>query len=354
MKLVIFGLSITSSWGNGHASTYRSLVRELAKLGHRVTFFELATPWFAAHRDIPNPPYCRTILYSSLDQCFGYYGGEIGSADWVMVGSYVPEGIKIGERVTRRGSAPAVFYDIDTPVTLAKLVAGKCSYLRPNLVPRYRLYLSYSGGPVLGEIKYRFGAPEARPLYCCVDPELHYPAADPTKAWDLGFMGTYSQDRQPSLDRLLCTPAQSWQKGRFVVAGSQYPDTIPWPLNTKRIEHLPPERHRDFYGAQRFTLNLTRSEMIKTGYAPSVRLFEAAACGVPIISDRWKGIEEFLVPGAEILIAEDASAVLRYLREFPEAERLELGERARAKVLASHSAAHRAKELEGYLTQAGG
>jgi len=353
MKLVIFGLSITSSWGNRHATIYRSLVRELARLGHRVTFFERDTPWFTAYRDLPHPPYCRTILYSSLEQCFGYHGGEIGIADWVMVGSHVPDGIKIGERVTRRGSVPAAFYDLDTPVTLAKLAAGSCSYLRPSLVSRYKLYLSCAGGAPLGEIKYRFGANAAFPLYCCVDPELHYPEAGLSPVWDLGYLGTYSPDRQPQLERLLCLPAARWDEGRFVVAGPQYPVTLSWSCNTKRIDHVPPEYHRSFYGSQRFTLNLTRSEMTKTGYAPGVRLFESAACAVPVISDRWKGIEEFFVPGEEILLAADTEDVLRYLREFPEQERLALGERARAKVLAAHTAAHRAQELVGFLNLAG-
>ena len=349
MKLVIFGLSITSSWGNGHATTYRGLVRELAKRGHRVTFFEREAPWHAAHRDLPAPPYCRTILYSSLEQCFGYYGGEIGNADWVMVGSYVPEGIKVGERVTRRGNVPAAFYDIDTPVTLAKLAAGTCSYLRPDLVPRYKLYLSFAGGACLGEIKYRYGASTVRPLYCSVDPELHYPERQLQPVWDLGYLGTYTPDRQPSLEQLLCHPAASWQEGRFVVAGPQYPTTINWPTNTERIEHLPPERHRMFYSSQRFALNVTRSAMAQAGHSPSVRLFEAAACAVPVISDHWKGIENFFVPGKEILMAKNSAEVLHYLREFPEAERLALGKRAQAKVLAAHTAAHRAQELESYL-----
>jgi spore maturation protein CgeB len=354
MKLVIFGLSITSSWGNGHATTYRGLVRELAKRGHRVTFFERDAPWHAAHRDLAHPPHCQTVLYSSLEQCFGYYGGEIGNADWVMVGSYVPEGIKIAERVTRRGNVPAAFYDLDTPVTLAKLATGKCSYLRPNQVPRYRLYLSCTGGPVLRQIEKRFGSPAARPLYCSADPELHYPDPEPRRAWDLGFLGSYSPDRQQPLERLLCESAARWQAGRFVVAGPQYPAEIGWPANTERIGHLPPELHRAFYSSQRFTLNVTRMDMVKTGFSPSTRLFEAAACGVPVISDRWEGLGEFFEPGEEILTAGNAAEVLHYLREFPEAERLALGERARARVLGAHTAAHRAEQLEGYLIQAGG
>jgi len=354
MKLIIFGLSITSSWGNGHATTYRGLVRELARRGHRITFFEREAPWHATNRDLPSPPYCRTILYSSLEQCFGYYGGEIGNADWVIVGSYVPEGIKVGERVTRRGNVPAAFYDFDTPVTLAKLAASACGYLQADLVPRYKLYLSCAGGACLGELKYRYGAQTVRPLYYSVDPELHYPETELRPLWDLGYLGSYSPVRQPPLEQLLCHPAASWQEGRFAVAGPQYPATINWPPNTERFEHLPPERHRTFYGSQRFTLNVTRSDMTKMGHSPSMRLFEAAACGVPVISDYWRGIEDFFVPGKEILIAENSADVQRYLREFPEAERLALGQRARAKVLAAHTAAHRAQELEAYLLAAAG
>ena len=349
MKIVIFGLSITSSWGNGHATTYRGLVREMARRGHRVTFFERDTPWYAAHRDLPQPPYCQTILYSSLEQCFGYYGGEIGNADWVVVGSFVPEGIKVGERVTRRGNIPAAFYDLDTTVTLAQLAAGKCKYLRPNLVPRYKLYLSATGGPILREIERRHGAHAARPLYCSVDPELHFPDAQRRKLWDLGYLGTYSPERQAPLERLLCQPAASWQEGRFVVAGPQYPSTISWPANTERIEHLAPGRHRSYYCSQRYTLNVTRSDLIKGAYSPSVRLFEAAACGVPVISDNWEGLREFFAPGTEVLLAENPGEVLHYLRETPEAERLALAERARVRVLGAHTAAHRAAELESYL-----
>lgn len=350
MNLAIFGLSITSSWGNGHATTYRGLVRELFRLGHQVTFFERNAPWYGANRDLAQPPYCRTVLYSSVEQCFQDFGSVIKGADWIIVGSYVPEGIEVGRRVTDL-EVPAAFYDIDTPVTLAKLAAGECRYLTRELVPRYRIYLSFTGGPTLGKIEKRLGSPRALPLYCSVDPELHYPELTP-KVWDLGYLGTYSPDRQPPLERLLCKPAEIWCDGRFVVAGPQYPAGIAWPANTDRIEHLPPELHRGFYCAQRFTLNVTRADMVRAGYSPSVRLFEAAACAVPVISDHWEGIDEFFAPGEEILLAESPAQVLGYLRDLTEADRRALGERARQRVLACHTAAHRAEELEGYLYEA--
>jgi spore maturation protein CgeB len=349
MKIVVFGLSITSSWGNGHATTYRGLLREMAARGHEILFLEWDAPWYAQNRDLPEPPFCRTVLYDSLDTLLGEYGDEIREADCVVVGSYVQQGIEVGEWVTRNAKGITAFYDIDTPVTLAALEDGSCQYLSAELISRYRLYLSFTGGPTLKRIEQAYGSPSALPLYCSVDPEVHYPLRQ-EPLWDLGYLGTYSRDRQPGLELLLCKPAASWPQGRFVVAGPQYPATIRWPQNAHRIEHLPPERHREFYCSQRYTLNITREHMQQAGYSPSVRLFEAAACAVPVISDHWAGLETFFQPGSEILLAKESSEVLRILRELPEDERKAMGERARDKALHSHSAAKRAEELEEYLT----
>ncbi|HBG07774.1 MAG: glycosyltransferase [Geobacteraceae bacterium GWC2_58_44] len=348
MKIVVFGLSITSSWGNGHATTYRGLLREMAKRGHEVLFLERDASWYAQNRDLPTPPYCRTVLYSSLPELLERYGAEICGADCVMVGSYVHQGIEVGSWVTQNAKGITAFYDIDTPVTLAALAQGSCKYISCDLIPRYRLYLSFTGGPTLERIEQLYGSPAARPLYCSVDPDLHFPLKQP-HSWDLGYLGTYSSDRQPGLERLLCAPAASWPRGRFVVAGPQYPPEIKWPGNAQRIEHLPPESHRDFYCSQRFTLNLTRKQMQQAGFSPSVRLFEAAACAVPVISDHWPGVEQFFVPGKEILLASSSADVLSILQDFPEGERRALGELARNRALKSHSAARRAQELESYL-----
>jgi spore maturation protein CgeB len=348
MKIVFFGLSITSSWGNGHATTYRGLLREMAQRGHEVLFLERDAPWYAQNRDLPEPPFCRTVLYSSLEELLAGYGAEIRGADCVIVGSYVTQGIEVGRWVTQNARGLTAFYDIDTPVTLAALAQRNCSYLTCDLIPRYRLYLSFTGGPTLDAIEQCYGSPAARPLYCSVDPEVHYPLQrQPT--WDLGYLGTYSSDRQPGLERLLCAPAASWSEGRFVVAGPQYPREIKWPENTHRIEHLPPESHRDFYCSQRFTLNLTRKQMQLAGFSPSVRLFEAAACAVPVISDQWSGLEQFFVPGEEILLASSSEEVLRILQDYPEEKRIAVGEQALKRALKSHSAARRAEELEQYL-----
>ncbi len=348
MKIVILGLSITSSWGNGHATTYRGLVREMAARGHDVLFLERDAPWYACQRDLPDPPYGRTALYADLPNLQTRFTADVAGADAVIVGSYVPEGVAVGEWVTRIAGGVTAFYDIDTPVTLAKLARGDFEYLSPTLIPRYDLYLSFSGGPVLERLERQYGSPRARPLYCSVDPALYYPESV-APVWDLGYMGTFSPDRQPPLTRLLLEPAARWPEGRFAVAGPKYPNSIVWPANVERIEHLPPAEHRAFYNAQRWTLNVTRADMIAAGYSPSVRLFEAAACGVSVLSDAWEGLDTFFDIGAEILVATTAEEALSVLRELPEDERQGIGARARARVLLSHTAAHRAAELEIYL-----
>lgn len=349
MKIVILGLSITSSWGNGHATTFRGLVRELDARGHEVLFLERDAPWYAENRDLPHPPWGRTVLYDSVAE-LQEYTDEVRDADAVIVGSYVPDGVEVGQWVQRTARGLRAFYDIDTPVTLAALDRGDCAYLTPALIPHYDLYLSFAGGPTLTRLEQQYHSPCARPLYCSVDPDLYFPE-DVPHDYDLGYMGTYSPDRQPPLDALLLEPARRWPNGRFAVAGPQYPDEISWPANVARTEHLPPEKHRAWYSSQKFTLNITRADMVAMGYAPSVRLFEAAACGVPIISDYWDGLDTFFQIDAEILVARSPEDTLAILQEIGDAARNSIAAQARARVLASHTAAHRAAELEMYLRE---
>ncbi len=351
MRIVILGLSITSSWGNGHATTYRGLVRELSRAGHEVVFLERDQPWYAGNRDLPRPPFCETHLYKSVAELKRRFASEVREADCVIVGSFVTEGITVGEWVTQLARGVTAFYDIDTPVTLAALERDTCEYLSPELIGRYSLYLSFTGGPTLEKLEREYGSPMARPLYCSVDPKMYTPERR-MKKWVLGYLGTYSDDRQATVERLLIRPARDLPEQRFVVAGPQYPDAIAWPANVERITHLEPAKHRSFYNSQRFTLNVTRADMIRAGYSPSVRLFEAAACGTPIISDDWPGLNDFFAPEREILIAKGAADMLNILRDMPEHEAQAIGNAARARVLAAHTAAHRAAELETYIAEA--
>jgi spore maturation protein CgeB len=353
VDIVFLGLSITSSWGNGHATTYRGLLRELSRLGHRVTFLERDVPWYAPHRDLPAPSYAQTLLYGSLEELRDRFSARIREADAVLVGSYVPDGVAVGDWVLDTARGVTAFYDIDTPVTLAQLAAGAETYLAKRQIGQYDLYLSFTGGPTLRRLESEFGARCARALYCAFDTEAYFPD-DTAVRWDLGYLGTYSDDRQPRVRSMLIEPAKRWKDGRFAVAGPMYPPTLAWPNNVTRTDHVPPSEHRAFYNAQRFTLNVTRDDMRCAGWSPSVRLFEAAACGVPTISDAWDGLDTIFQVGTEILVAETTDAVLRILREMGECERLAMGARARARVMGEHTAAHRAEALPDLLAEAAG
>jgi spore maturation protein CgeB len=346
LNIVVFGLSITSSWGNGHAVTYRALLKALAARGHQITFLERDVPWYRENRDLALADYCGIELYRELRD-IGRYASLVASADLVIIGSYVPDGAIIGDWITSKARGVTAFYDIDTPVTLAGLVEGRIDYISPNLIPRFDLYLSFTGGPTLEVLERRYGSPCARALYCTADVDVHAPL-DTEKEFALGYLGTYSKDRQPALDGLLIEPARKLKAERFVVAGSQYPKNLRFPKNVDRIAHLPPAEHPEFYARQRFTLNITRADMVAAGYSPSVRLFEAAACGVPIISDRWAGLETIFTPGEEILIADIAHDVLAMLHDLPDQRRRAIAQGARRRFLAQHSPAHRARDLEKY------
>lgn len=348
--IVIFGLSITSSWGNGHATTYRSLMRALVRRGHEVLFLERDTPWYRANRDAVELSGGSVQLYQSLSELCTRWRKSVAEADLIIVGSYVPDGIAVIEFVASIATGIISFYDIDTPITLAGLAAGACPYINPALVPVFDLYLSFTGGPALRLLQNCYRARAARTLYCSVEPDDYRPTqAEPV--WDLGYLGTYSADRQPALETLMCRPAWRWPEGRFAVAGPLYPASLSWPTNLDRIEHVGLDQHEWFYSRQRFTLNITRADMVRMGYSPSVRLFEAAACGAPIISDPWPGLDTIFVPGKHILVARSDQDVLGYLNDFPEIERRQLAIRACEHVRKHHTAAHRAVALESYVEE---
>jgi spore maturation protein CgeB len=344
LDCVFLGLSITSSWGNGHATTYRGLLKELARRGHRITFLERDVPWYRSNRDFETLPYCDIGLYSTLEELKERFTGLIRTADVVVVGSYVPDGIAVGRWVTSIANHATAFYDIDTPVTLANLENGSCEYIAKDLYRKYDLYFSFTGGPTLEFIERKLGSPRACALYCSVDPALYYPECKPSR-WDIAYLGTYACDRHPALEELLLKVARRHLQRRFAVAGPQYPEKITWPPNVQRIEHLPAARHREFYNSQRFTLNVTRRQMIRAGYSPSVRLFEAAASGVPILTDEWAGLETFFDPGSEILPVRSSADVTSYLLMQDE-QRLEVAEKARRRTLRFHTAAVRAEQFE--------
>ena len=353
MKIVIYGLTITSSWGNGHATTYRSLAKALARNGHHIIFVEKDVEWYRSNRDLPEPGFCSVQLYDQWTESARSLLKLAADADVIIIGSYFPDALQATRELLQAGYGPLIFYDIDTPVTISQLHShGETSYLDPKLIPHYSTYLSFTGGPVLRELEETFGSPRAVPFYCSVDPDIYKPSPVLDRfECDLSYLGTYARDRQPKLMRLLNGAAARLPENHFIVAGPQYPLDTPWETNVRRIIHVSPTWHPSFYSSSRFTLNLTRDNMVAAGYSPSVRLFEASACGAAIVSDQWPGLNEFLTPGEEVLLPRDEYELVDILVNYPESDRIKLGRRARERILASHTAAHRATQFEEVVAQ---
>jgi spore maturation protein CgeB len=352
MKLVIFGLTISSAWGNGHATLWRGLCRALGANGHDVVFFERDVPYYAAHRDCREPEGCRLQLYADWDDVRVQAEREVADADVAMVTSYCPDGVAAAELLLGSPSLH-VFYDLDTPVTLSRLERGEAvPYLPPRGLVDFDLALSYTGGRALSELRTRLGAKQVAPLYGSVDPDVHrrVPASEPLRS-QLSYLGTYAADRQPQLEELFVEPARRRPDRKFVIGGSQYPLDFPWTPNIYYVSHMPPPQHPEFYCSSALTLNVTRAAMADMGYCPSGRLFEAAGCGTPIVSDSWEGLDAFFEPGREILLARTADDVLAALDLG--AEELErIGCAACERTLSEHTAACRALDLERALEQA--
>jgi spore maturation protein CgeB len=348
MKIVIYGLTITSSWGNGHATTYRSLAKALARKGHRIYFVEKDVEWYHNNRDLPEPEFCTVRLYEQWARDARELVALAADADVVLIGSYFPDAIAVTRALVNADFGPILFYDIDTPITMSQLrEQGRTAYLEPSLIPLYDAYLSFTGGPALAELEDDFGASWAVPFYCSVDADMYRPVApSPEFQCDLGYLGTYARDRQPKLMQLLNEPARLLPDRRFIVAGPQYPAGVPWQSNVKRMIHLSPREHPFFYSSSRFSLNLTRADMVAAGYSPSVRLFEASACGAAILSDHWPGLEEFFTPGEEVLLPKDAREVAEILAGLSDEERNRIGARARERILSQHTSEHRAAQFE--------
>ena len=352
MKLVFFGLTISSSWGNGHATLLRALFRQLIGRGHEIVFFEREVPYYADHRDLHELPGGKLVLYTEWDDALSRGRHELADADAAIITSYCPDGIAASELVWS-SSALRVFYDMDTPVTLFRLRAGESlTYVDQRGLGEYDLVLSFTGGRALTALEEELGARSVAPLYGSVDPDI-YQRVSPNDYYraDFSYLGTYAADRQAALERLFIEPARQLPEARFVLGGAQYPEQFPWSPNIFFVRHLPPSEHAAFFSSSRLTLNVTRDTMKAMGWCPSGRLFEASACGTPIVSDKWEGLDDFYTPGEEILIAESTDDALNAL-QLSDAELSKIASAARERTLAEHSSARRAQELEDLLARA--
>ena len=353
MKLVVFGLTVSSSWGNGHATLWRALVRALGARGHRVLFYERDVPYYAAHRDLVELSGGTLRLYDAWESVRHVAERELADADVAMVTSYCPDGVAAAELALSSGAAVRAFYDLDTPVTLERLDRGEpVPYLPPDGLGGFDLVLSYTGGAALDALRTRLGARRTATLYGSVDPRTHRPAPPaPAFTADVSYLGTYAADRQDALAALFIDPARRLPDRKFLIGGAQYPADFPWTPNIHFVQHVPPADHPAFFSSSPLTVNVTRRAMAAMGYCPSGRLFEAAACGTAVLSDWWEGLDDFFEPGREILIARTAEEAVAFA-ELPGDELRRVARAARDRALAEHTAAHRAAELEALCERA--
>ena len=346
MKLLVFGLSITSSWGNGHATVYRGLLKQLHRAGLDITFVEKDVPWYASNRDLGACDFARVLLYQDTAQLEELLSTELVRTDVALLGSYFQDGMAVADRFVAHPELARLYYDIDTPMTLAAFAsAGSAAYLRADQIPTFDAVLSFTGGPALRELEDRWGARRALAFYCALDPKTHHRTApDERFRCRLGYMGTYSPDRQAAWETLFVRPASLLPDRRFVLAGPQYP-AMELPANVSHYHHLPPHEHSAFYSSCDLTLNITRAPMVTYGYSPSVRLFEAAGCATCAVSDRWDGLGEIFDIGSEILVASDDREMVDLLENLGPDEALRIGERARLRALRDHTYEARGRQF---------
>lgn len=350
MKLVIFGLTLSSSWGNGHATLWRGLLKAMIRRGHDVVFFERDVPYYAENRDVRQLDNGELLFYPDFSQARRIAKRHLDEADVAIVTSYCPDGIAVSELVLESRARFKVFYDLDSPVTLDRLRRGlPVDYIGSRGLRDFDLVLSYAGGTAIQEITQRLGARRVAPLYGSVDPEVHAPAAPRAEfRGALSCLGTYSGDRLAALTALFVEPARRLASERFILGGPMYPENFPWTRNTYYFPHVAPPDHAAFYCSSPLTLNVTREPMLMTGFCPSGRIFEAAACGTPVLSDFWQGVEAFFEPGKEILVARTPEEAVESIL-LPKAQLARIARAARERVLESHTAEKRAAELEGLL-----
>lgn len=320
----------------------------MLRRGHSVTFFEKSVPYYAQERDLQElPGRGRLRFYDELPEIRHEVERELDAADLALSTSYCPDGPFAAELILASRAGIKAFYDLDTPVTLDALTEGRSvEYLPSGGLADFDVVFSYTGGDALHELKTRLGARYVVPLYGSVDPAEHCPAAPrPEFRASLSYLGTYATDRQAALERLFLAAAARRPQETFLIGGAQYPDTFPWLTNVSFVRHIPPPMHPAFFSSSRMTLNITRAAMAKYGYCPSGRLFEAAACGTPLLSDGWKGLESFFEPGRELLRVQSAEDVVHAMDSTDE-ELQRMAKLARERTLEEHTGENRVKELE--------
>jgi spore maturation protein CgeB len=346
MQLVVFGLTVSSSWGNGHATLWRGLIQALTHRGHHVAFFERDVPYYAQNRDLTGLVNGELVLYPDWPKVEERVRSVLATADVSVITSFCPDAAA-AHGLQKRSKGIKIFYDLDTPITLAQYSRNNpVSYIPGEGLGGFDLVLSFTGGSALTELVRVLGARKTSTLYGHADPGAHHPSdSESDYLATLSYLGTYASDRQPLLEEMFLEPARQLSQKRFTIAGALYPKDFKWAHNIYFVRHLPPAKHPTFFSSSLLTLNVTRPAMAAMGFCPSGRLFEAACCQTAVLSDYWRGIEEFFEPGKEILIAATTKEVVDIL-SYDTAMLAEVGLAARRRALSQHTSDHRAQEFE--------
>ena len=353
MRIAFFASSLVSAYWNGAATYYRGLVKELHRRGHRTTFFEPDAFDRQLYRDMPDPEWAEVVVYEPTEDGALAALERARGADVVVkaTGVGVLDALLEEAVLDVRGDGVAIFWDVDAPATLARLETDEGDPLRA-LVPRYDLVLTYGGGePVVR----RYRALDARdcvPVYNALDPETHHPVPpDPRYAADLAFLGNRLPDREERVEQFFLRAAELAPDRRFLLGGAGW-DERQIPPNVRLLGHVPTGEHNAFNCTPAAVLNVLRESMATNGWSPATRVFEAAGAGACVISDAWEGIDEFLEPEREVLVAGSGDDVAETLERLTKDEAAAIGEAARGRVLAQHTYAHRAEQLERMLAGA--
>jgi len=362
LKITIFGLTVSSTWGNGHATFYRAILRALARLGHSVTFYERDQSQFARHRDLPESEEFGVRLYARWDAVRHAAVEEAKHSDVVLLGSHVPEGARIADAILALREPLRVFYEWDTPGTLERLTYGGLEYLRALQLPDFDLILSRTGGSSLSALEMDYGARMALPLFPCVDPEQFFRLpARPQLRCELSYVDGYSLEKQVQLESMVIAAAKQRPSWKFLLAGPPRPAGLAWPKrgqggskfpkNVRRVESMTREDRPALYSSSRLTLNLSGKAAAEWGFCPSSQLFEAAACGTPLLTTGFAGLESFFEPGVELLVAADAVDVIAGM-ERSDASLASMARRAHERTLDEHTGYHRALAMVAAFEQA--
>lgn len=351
LKIAFFGSSLVSAYWNGAATYYRGIIRALAERGHQITFYEPDAYNRQAHRDIENPDWARVVVYPENEKAACKAVEEAGDSDLVIKASGVGVFDALLERAVLEHQSQGVrviFWDVDAPATLDRMIHNPDDSFIP-LVPEYDLVLTYGGGDPVVERYREMGARDCVPIYNALDPSTHHPVPrDDRFRADLGFVGNRLPDREKRVDEFFFTAACHAPDQKFILGGSGW-ETRTMPRNVDYFGHVFTRDHNSFNCTPKAVLNINRESMARYGFSPPTRIFEAAGAGACLITDAWKGIELFLEPGREVLVAHNGKEVADWVSRLRPDEARSIGEAARQRILSAHTYQHRAEQLEKTL-----